>query len=93
MDENAVPSRVATSPRLNVSGMRWMAAAASTRGFSSTPALIMASLPQISSGAVPSSSGWNMSFTQPASSASCALRMRAAPSSMAVWPSWPQACM
>ena len=73
--------------------MRWMAVAASTCGFSSTPALIMASLPQISSGAQPSSSGWNMSFTQPGSSASRPFRMRAAPSSMAVCVSCPQACM
>ena len=93
MEEKPVPGRVATSPRWKSNGMRWMAAAASTCGSSSTPALIMASLPQISSGAVPSSSGWNMSFTQPSSSASCALRMRAAPSSMAVCASWPHACM
>lgn len=93
IDEKAHPLRVATSPRAKSTGMRCTALAAATGGLSRTPAWIMASLPQISPGSVPSSSAWNMSFTHPGSSLSRSFRMRAAPNSMAVWPSWPQACM
>ena len=41
----------------------------------------------------PSSSGWNTSFTVPLSSLWYSFRSLAAPSSMAVCMSWPQACM
>ena len=40
----------------------------------------------------PSSAGWKMTATEPAKLRVSA-RYLAAPSSMAVWPSWPQACI
>ena len=40
----------------------------------------------------PSSPGWKMKCTVPVK-LSDAARYFAAPSSMVVWPSWPQACM
>ena len=43
--------------------------------------------------APPSSPGWKTSFTVPLSSASSSLSSFAAPRSMAMWPSWPHACM
>ena len=40
-----------------------------------------------------SSLGWKMSRTVPASSSRISFSTRATPSSMAVWASWPQACI
>ncbi|MNZ90856.1 hypothetical protein D3C78_1098270 [compost metagenome] len=42
--------------------------------------------------APPSSPGWKIRCTEPSKSGCCASSV-AAPSSMVVWPSWPQACM
>ena len=41
----------------------------------------------------PSSPGWNMNSTRPASSSRRPDSSRAAPASIAVWVSWPQACI
>ena len=41
----------------------------------------------------PSSPGWNMNTTSPRNSSRWALSSRAAPTSMAVCRSWPQACI
>ena len=67
-----------------------MEKAASTWGASRMPSSSMAWLPEKPRGLVPSSSGWNISFTQPFSSLSCSFSSFAAPSSMAVCRSWPQ---
>ena len=42
--------------------------------------------------APPSSAGWKIRFSVPLKRRVCA-RWRAAASSVAVWPSWPQACI
>ena len=55
--------------------------------FSNSPSLTIASAPPR-----PSSAGWKMRWTVP-SKLRVAARYLAAPSSMVVWPSWPQACM
>ena len=55
--------------------------------FWNSPSLTMASAPPR-----PSSAGWKIRCTVP-SKLRVAARYLAAPSSMAVWPSWPQACM
>ena len=55
--------------------------------FSNSPSLTIASAPPR-----PSSAGWKMRCTVP-SKLRVAERYLAAPSSMVVWPSWPQACM
>jgi hypothetical protein len=54
---------------------------------SNKPSSIIARAP-----APPSSAGWKMTTTVPAKLRVSA-RYLAAPSSMAVWPSWPQACI
>ncbi|MNU08131.1 hypothetical protein D3C72_2540390 [compost metagenome] len=41
----------------------------------------------------PSSAGWKMNFTVPGSWAFMPASTSAAPISMAVWASWPQACI
>ncbi len=55
---------------------------------SSTPSSTIAFAPPL-----PSSAGWNKKQTVPATSSRRPVTMRAAPSSIATCPSWPQACM
>ena len=59
---------------------------ASTWGYSITPASIIRAAP-----AAISSAGWKQSLTQPCSSSRCSASSFAAPSSIAVCMSWPQA--
>ena len=66
---------------------RWSPAAASGSGERSAPARTMARAPS-----APSSPGWKQSRTRPRAGGFAASRS-AAPRRMAVWPSWPQACM
>ena len=42
---------------------------------------------------MPSSAGWNTSFTVPASCGASSFSTAATPSSVVVWMSWPQACI
>ncbi|CFN63580.1 Uncharacterised protein [Bordetella pertussis] len=69
-------------------GMLCMPNTASHGKRSNRPSSIMARAPALP----PSSAGWKMKCTVPSKSR-CAARYCAAPSSMAVWPSWPQPCM
>ncbi|MNY52602.1 hypothetical protein D3C86_1882870 [compost metagenome] len=62
--------------------------AASTLGFSITPASIMGLAPP-----GPSSAGWKTSLTVPENSCLRSLRILATPRRMAMWASWPQACI
>mmetsp|Transcript_24828 Transcript_24828/g.62569 ORF Transcript_24828/g.62569 Transcript_24828/m.62569 type:complete len:234 (+) Transcript_24828:598-1299(+) len=80
-----IPGRVSTVPELAV-GQTWMP------NIADTPASAF-SLSSRAAPPPPSSAGWKISFTQPASPGSRALSSLAAPSSIAVWPSCPQACM
>ena len=57
-------------------------------GTSSSPSSSMKRAP-----CSPSSPGWNMNSTRPASSPARSASSRAAPTSIAVWVSWPQACI
>ena len=66
----------------------WRASASPGAGFCRTPAASMDLAP-----VNPSSSGWNTSFTVPESSCRCCISSWAAPSSIAVCISWPQACI
>ena len=68
-------------------GLLWIANTASQGNFSNRPSSIIALPPP-----PPSSAGWKMKCTAPSKSR-FSLSTLAAPSSMAVWPSWPQACM
>ena len=84
------PLRVPTVPA-GREGSTWAAMARSTRGSSSTPSSTMRRPP-----ARPSSAGWKMNFTlppQPSSHCGFWASRRAAPRSIAVWASWPQACI
>ncbi len=65
---------------------------ASTFGLSRTPSLTITSAPPGSPG-TPSSAGWKTIFTVPARSAFIPASTSAAPRSIAMWKSWPQACM
>ncbi|MNV50748.1 hypothetical protein D3C71_1427740 [compost metagenome] len=69
-------------------GMLWMPNTASQGNLSNRPSCIMARAPALP----PSSAGWKMNTTVP-SKLRCVDKYCAAPSSMAVWPSWPQPCM
>ncbi len=62
---------------------------ASALGFSKAPSRI---IPRAPPGGV-SSPGWNRNLTVPGRPAPLADRILAAPSSMAQWASWPQACI
>ena len=64
------------------------AKAMSTLGLANIPASIIASAPPI-----PSSAGWNINLTVPASSFWWLFSILATVSSIPVWPSCPQACM
>ena len=82
-----VPSPQSTSPD-GVPEFTCSAIPASTFGFSSTPAFNMVFAP-----VKPSSSGWNTSFIFPHISFWCSFNSFAAPRSMVVCISCPQACM
>ena len=79
-----------TKPKVptGISGWLWNASARSTVGPSITPSSIIAFMPPI-----PSSAGWNTSFTVPASCGASSFSTAATPSSVVVWMSWPQACI
>lgn len=66
----------------------WSPIKASTLGFSITPSSIIASAP-----AAVSSEGWKISLTAPFSALRWSVRILAAPRSIEVWASCPQACM
>ena len=85
-----VPGLVANRPYGSSAEKTCMPYAASTRrpAASSTPSSTMTLPPP-----KPSSPGWNISTTSPGSSARRADSSRAAPMSIAVCRSWPQACM
>ncbi len=68
-------------------GLLWIAKTASQGNFSNSPSSIITFAPP-----PPSSAGWKIKWTAP-SKFRVSLSIFAAPSSMAVWPSWPQACM
>src|SRR5436190_16428485 len=68
--------------------MMWIANAASGFGLSSRPSSIISLAPNH-----PSSPGWNMNRTVPASESRFAHSRRAADASIAVCVSWPQACI
>ena len=68
-------------------GQLWAPNMASIGNFSNRPSLIISRAPP-----PPSSAGWNTRYTVP-SKWRCFDRCLAAASSMAVWPSWPQACI
>mmetsp|Transcript_16746 Transcript_16746/g.41104 ORF Transcript_16746/g.41104 Transcript_16746/m.41104 type:complete len:346 (-) Transcript_16746:304-1341(-) len=85
-----VPARVPTVP-LGVSGYGQLCSAnmdCSGGAMAPRPASSIRRAP-----APPSSAGWNTSRTVPGSSASMPFSTLAAPSSMAVWPSCPHACI
>ena len=66
----------------------WVARTTSGWGFSSTPSFIMTSAPLS-----PSSAGWKTSLSVPAiSSRRCAISV-AMPRPIAIWASWPHACI
>src|SRR5574337_534424 len=68
-------------------GQLWMPKIASIGNFSNRPSRIISRAPP-----PPSSAGWNTRYTVP-SKLRCFAKCRAAASSIAVWPSWPQACI
>ncbi len=68
-------------------GMLCIAKTASQGKRSNRPSSIMRSAPP-----PPSSAGWKIRCSVP-SNEPCSARWRAAASSIAVWPSWPQACI
>ena len=72
------------------SGATCWANMASTWGSSRAPSAIIFFAPQ---SAASSSAGWNTSLTLPAKLSRMSMRTWAAPSSMAAWVSWPQACI
>ncbi len=79
-----------TWPRVS-SGERvpiWQATIASTLWRRRTPSSIIALAPR-----QPSSPGWKMKTTVPLRSCRCRDSSQAAPRAMAIWPSWPQACI
>ena len=80
------PERMANLPTSSF-GRLCMPKICSQGNFSNSPSLTIASAPPR-----PSSAGWKMKWTVP-SKLRVADRYLAAPSSMVVWPSWPQACM
>ena len=79
-----------TKPKVptGISGWLWNASARSILGPSITPSAIIAFMPPM-----PSSAGWNTSFTVPASCGARSFSTAATPSSVVVWMSWPQACI
>ena len=81
------PCRLPNMPR-GMLGEMCRAKAASGAGPSSRPSSIMWRAP-----CQPSSPGWNMNITVPASRSRSAQSACAAPTSMATWVSWPQACI
>jgi hypothetical protein len=80
------PLRVAMWPA-GMPGMLWTPYSASTGKRSNRPSCIIAFAPRPCS-----SAGWKMKRTVPSTSRRC-VRIRAAPSSIAMCPSWPQPCM
>ena len=80
------PERMANLPTSSL-GLLCMPKICSQGNFSNSPSLTIASAPPR-----PSSAGWKMKCTVP-SKLRVAERYLAAPSSIVVWPSWPQACM
>jgi len=85
-----VPGLVANRPYGSRAEKTCMPYAASTRrpAASNTPSSTMIRPPP-----KPSSPGWNMNTTSPGSSSRRACSRRAAPTSIAVCRSWPQACI
>ncbi len=69
-----------------MSGTLWKPSAMSKP--SAAPSAIMAAAPDSVS-----SAGWNTSTTRPASSGAASRNTSATPSRVAVWMSWPQACI
>ena len=80
------PERMANLPTASL-GLLCRPKICSQGNFSNSPSFTIASAPPR-----PSSAGWKMKWTVP-SKLRVADRYCAAPSSMVVWPSWPQACM
>ena len=80
------PARTANLPSVSP-GRLCMPNTTSQGNFSNSPSAIIARAPPM-----PSSAGWKMKFTTP-SKLRVSARYFAAPSSMVVWPSCPQACM
>ncbi len=85
------PGLVVTYPP-RIDGDWWMAKAYDT----ASPPSVASSRPSPSATRAPwrpSSPGWKKSRTRPASDPRRSASRRVAPTSMAVWASWPQACM
>ena len=91
MSKNAPPAIIGPARTANLPsgrpGRLCMPNTASQGNFSNRPSAIIARAPPM-----PSSAGWKMKFTTP-SKLRVSARYFAAPSSIVVWPSCPQACM
>ncbi len=83
---SAAPGRVAKCPA-GIVGLVCSPYTASQEKRSNSPSASIAFAPPR-----PSSASWKMRWTRPAKSR-CSANQRAAPSSIAVCPSWPQACI